>query len=205
MRDIRRDYSEANVAAIIRERLTVIERRRQFSALRRGLQAPIVDLDTFLAEHHDLGPYVPSHHLRYQRLLSQIQTVVRNAVPEDATVAVVSRGDPALLRLPGRKGWHFPQTDEGLYAGHNPADGAEAIRHLEEVRRRGAQFLLFPATALWWLDHYEEFRRHLESRYRVVERQEGTGVIFALCGDDPWSANGAARVGHADELGTVGL
>jgi hypothetical protein len=41
---------------------------------------------------------------------------------------------------------------------------------------------VFPATALWWLDHYEELRRHLQDRYAVVARDDRTGVIFSLRG-----------------------
>ena len=41
-------------------------------------------------------------------------------------------------------------------------------RHLEEVRARGADYLLFPSTAFWWLDFYTDFRHHLDSRYRRV-------------------------------------
>jgi hypothetical protein len=40
--------------------------------------------------------------------------------------------------------------------------------------------LLFPATAFWWLEHYEGFRRHLKSRYRVVVEREDVCLIFDL-------------------------
>jgi hypothetical protein len=84
-------------------------------------------------------------------------------------VAVVSKGDEELLELGGgRQGWHFPQSEEGVYAGHYPADSREAILHLEELREKGAQFILFPGTAFWWLERYREFGEHLDSRYRRV-------------------------------------
>jgi len=118
---------------------------------------------------------------RYQRLIGRIREAVRTSLPPGATVAVVSRGDDELLRLNGgRRGWHFPQASNGVYAGCYPGDSAAAIAHLEELRSRGADFLLLPETDFWWLQHYGDFRRHLEDRYRVVVDEEGVCVIFSL-------------------------
>ena len=105
---------------------------------------------------------------------------MRDALPRNATVIVVSRGDDELLDLYGRRGWHFPQTEDGTYAGYYPAASTAAIAQLEALRSKGAEFLLFPDTSLWWLEHYPEFGRHLQSRYREVARREGTCLIYAL-------------------------
>ena len=114
--------------------------------------------------------------LEYKTLSSALAVL-----PTEATVIVVSGGDDELLELDGRKGWHFPQTENGTYADRYPADSTAAIAHLEALRAKGGDYLLFPSTALWWLERYERFRQHLESRYyRVVERQEDAGVVFAL-------------------------
>lgn len=102
------------------------------------------------------------------------------SLPADATVAVVSRGDDELLRLGGRTAWHFPRGVDGAYAGSHPADSDDAIAQIERVRAKGAEFVLFPATASWWLDHYEGLRRHLEGSYRVAYRQNDCCTIFAL-------------------------
>jgi spore maturation protein CgeB len=101
-------------------------------------------------------------------------------LPAGASVLVISKGDNDLLELEGRCGWHFPQTAAGVYAGHHPADDAEAIRHLEDLKTRGAGFLLIPAAAFWWLDHYKDFRRHLDSQYRRLACQEDTCLIYDL-------------------------
>lgn len=111
-----------------------------------------------------------------QRTRELVQTVV----PPGATVLIVSRGDAELLGLNGRIGWHFPQTEGGTYAGAHPVDSSEATLHLEALRMRGAQYLAFPGSSLWWLDHYTEFRRHLEKHYRAVLRRDGSCVIFAI-------------------------
>ena len=83
------------------------------------------------------------------------------------------------MALDGRSGWHFPQTPEGVYAGYYPADSAEAVAHLETVRARGAEYLLFPSTAFWWLDHFSRFRGHLRATSTVVLENEKM-VIFGL-------------------------
>jgi hypothetical protein len=116
----------------------------------------------------------------YARLIRRVRELVQSCVPEGATVAVVSRGDGDLLRLAGRVGWHFPRTATGVYAGHHPADDAEAIARLETARRDGANFLVLPATAEWWLDHYAGFKRHLDSQYRRVAEEQDTATVFSL-------------------------
>jgi hypothetical protein len=117
---------------------------------------------------------------QYDLLRERIRDVIHACVPEGATVVVVSRGDDALLKLDSRRGWHFPQNDDGVYAGHHPASSAYATRQLETLRRKGAQFLVFPNTAFWWLDHYAGFRRHLERRYRLEFREQDSCAIYDL-------------------------
>jgi glycosyltransferase involved in cell wall biosynthesis len=101
----------------------------------------------------------------YADTVARIRDVVRSAVPRDATVLVVSKGDEELLQLDGRPAWHFPQTEDGEYAGHYPADSDAAIAHLESLVDAGGQFLLFPNTAFWWLEHYQELREYLDSAH----------------------------------------
>jgi hypothetical protein len=127
------------------------------------------------------GSFAPGKYLRYRQLVRRIWQVARTNLPPGATVVVVSRGDEALLELgDGRRCWHFPQGEDGVYAGHYPTGGVEAIAHLEELRAKGADFLLFPETAFWWLEHYGEFRQHLEDCYQLFVHQEETCLVFDL-------------------------
>jgi hypothetical protein len=87
-------------------------------------------------------------------------------------VLVVSRGDEQFVRLEGHRGWHFPRHEDGRWGGYHPADSDAAIAHLEELRAKGAQYLVFPESALWWLDHYGELREHLETRYQLLDASE---------------------------------
>jgi hypothetical protein len=118
---------------------------------------------------------------QYQQLLARIRELVRSTIPPGANVLVISKGDQELLKFDGYRAGHFPQTADGTYAGHHPADGGEAIAHLEALRGKGADYLLIPSFALWWLDHYRPFAQHLMNHFPLVARREDTALIFALC------------------------
>ena len=115
-----------------------------------------------------------------RQVVERVHELASAGLPAGAVVLVVSRGDEALVDLPGCRGWHFPQAPGGEYAGHHPADGVEAVEHLEDLRARGAEFLVIPATSRWWLEHYVELAEHLDDRYvRVADREDGY-VAFSL-------------------------
>ncbi len=92
----------------------------------------------------------------------------------------VSKGDEELVRLDGYRAWHFPRDESGVYAGHHPASSAEAIAHLRRLYAKGAQYLVFPWTAGWWLTHYTELAKHLDTAHRLVVAQEGVCVVYEL-------------------------
>jgi GT2 family glycosyltransferase len=125
-------------------------------------------------------PYGRRPNPRYQREAEQLREAVRATVPAGASVLVISRGDEALLRLSGRRAVHFPQADGGGWAGHHPADSAEAIGHLEALRDGGAEYLVVPPTYRWWLSYYDGFREHLDSHYQAVVLDEGAAAIYRL-------------------------
>jgi GT2 family glycosyltransferase len=116
----------------------------------------------------------------YHDLVERVREVVCRSIPPEATVAVISKGDDELLALGSRQAWHFPQTEDQTYAGHHPLDSAEAITRLEDIQGKGAEYLVIPRTGGWWLEHYGDFRRHLEEHGRVVVRDEDTCWVFAL-------------------------
>jgi len=61
----------------------------------------------------------PPEQALHDELLPRFRALVEGAVPGGATVAIVSRGDDELLELPDeRRGWHFPQRADGVYAGY---------------------------------------------------------------------------------------
>lgn len=117
--------------------------------------------------------------VEYDELKRRVREIVANRVPP-GLVLVASKGDDELLAFDDRRGAHFPQDPRGGYAGHHPRDSAEATKHLEQLRDKGARFLLIPSTAFWWFSHYEEFGERLERDYPVVAREDDTCIVFAL-------------------------
>jgi GT2 family glycosyltransferase len=116
--------------------------------------------------------------LGYRRLVEKFRETVAARIPRGAAVLVVSRGDRDLVELEGLDGRHFPQDSAGRYLGHHPHDSAEAVACLEQLRADGAQYLVVPSTAYWWLDHYAGFGEHLCDRYTKTEAEVCT--IFQL-------------------------
>ena len=113
----------------------------------------------------------------YSELTERITRATQSVVPPGAHVLVVSKGDPRFLELGDRRAWHFPCGDDGEFRGYYPVDGVEAITHLEDLRGRGAQYLVFPRTAFWWLEHYHELHSHLTSRGNLVWRTEDCAIF----------------------------
>ncbi len=138
-----------------------------------------------------------SHRLtpsEYRRLKRRLRRFAAEALPEGAQVAVLTRGDEQLLDLPGVVAGHYPRDPAGGYAGFYPADGTAAVANLEWARANGADYLLFPATATWWLEAFPRLARHLRRRYRVVAREDDVGVVYGL------AETGADGVGHGEPL-----
>jgi GT2 family glycosyltransferase len=127
-------------------------------------------------------PHERRYDPEYEGLVERIRGVVLDRLPPKATVLVVSRGDDALLKLNGRRAWHFPQAADGVWAGHHPRDSREAIAHLKDLESRGAEYLLFPKTGLWWLDHYDGLRDYLEQHGQTIARELDACVIYGLNG-----------------------
>jgi glycosyltransferase involved in cell wall biosynthesis len=94
----------------------------------------------------------------------------RAAVPNGAVVLVASGGDEELLKL-YRPARHFPSEATGGLDSLNLEIG-DLIESLEHCRAEGGEFLLFPRTALAWIDQHE-LRQYLDNRYlRVSDSPE---------------------------------
>lgn len=119
----------------------------------------------------------PSEH--YKEMIKNIRDVVRRMIPHGASVLVLSKGGDELSRLDGYQAGHFPSDETGCFAGYYPKDSAEAIARLESARAHGAEFLLVPETARWWLTHYRDFGSYLHEQCELVA-QEDAAVIFRL-------------------------
>ena len=120
----------------------------------------------------------------YRKLVEQIRQHLGEVVPRDATVAVISKGDAELLKLGDRRAWHFPQDENGTYAGFYPPDSDACIAELERLRSQGAEYLVIPATARWWLAHYALFAEYLQTRYGASVDDDAPATIVWLSAAD---------------------
>ena len=142
----------------------------------------------------------------YRRLRRELRGFLAEALPGDSHVAVVSKGDDEMIRLPGFVAEHFPRALGGGYAGFYPQDGTAAIAHLEWLRSTGVEFLVFPHTSAWWLDAYPKLRSHLECTCRVADREPEVGIVYDLrpraAGDgNAWHQVGDLLDAWEDHLG----
>ena len=118
--------------------------------------------------------------IHYLQMVQRIRTAVDQTLPADAEVLVISKGDELLLSLGAtRRGRHFPQNSDGIYAGYAPPDSGSAVAHLEQLQATGATHLMLPGTSAWWLDHYAVFADHLKRTAREVWRDDDV-VLFEL-------------------------
>lgn len=150
-----------------------------------------------------VAPPRPVQRDSYAALVRRTRRLVERWVPVGSTVAVLSRGDPAMVTFRDRVGWHLPCYDDGRYVGYHPADAADAVRAVDAVVQRGASHLVVPETSAWWLDHYAGLRAHLERTGSVVVREPGTATLFSMsppAGEDP-----ARALVAADLVEIVGL
>lgn len=113
----------------------------------------------------------------WQQAQERIAAIMQHHVPAKARVLIVNKWDPTLFHLSQRKGWNYP--DRQLMPEGYPANDEKAIGHLEQLRKRGANYLVIPSAAFWWLDHYRVFRRHLEDEHACVWRDERC-VIYQI-------------------------
>lgn len=113
----------------------------------------------------------------WEQTLRRIARTVHEVVPAADRVAFVDKWDPTLLHLSRRRGWHYP--DRRSMPNGYPPDSAAAVAHLEELRCRGARYLVFPCNSFWWLEHYEGLARHLELSGRRVWEDDAC-VIYRL-------------------------
>jgi hypothetical protein len=184
-RDVRNGKPAREVAIIYAKNLNDQFKRNRLAAYMNLLRRAGIGPFRHLGEGPDVAdPEEAAEERRKQLLARDIRKVVQAELPADAMVLVVSSNDRNLLELGGqREGWHFPHIEGGTASAGPPDTGAEAIAQLESLRQQGAQFLLFPEPAFWWLDKnegYPEFQQHLEKHYRKVVGGKDTCIIFDL-------------------------
>ena len=137
----------------------------------------------------------------YERLVHHLREKLPELIRPGGSVLVVSKGDDRLLQLGNCSAGHFPQDETGRWAGYHPKDSAAAIDHLETLRSRGAEAIVFPRTSFWWLEHYRELAEHLEREGGLLHREDDC-EIFSLGsreGDGSAARPSVARIDTAPD------
>jgi GT2 family glycosyltransferase len=109
-------------------------------------------------------PYKRRQTPEYAELIHEVRQTLRQTLPAGSTVLVVSKGDDRLLAVDELRVWHFPRLADGSWPGHHPADGEEVLAGIEELCAQGAEYIVFPAPMLWWLDFYGGLAGRLDGR-----------------------------------------
>lgn len=68
----------------------------------------------------------------------------------------------------------------GTYDDSRPLESNDAVRRLEAIREKGAQYLILPATAFWWLEKYPIFAEYLNAKYPTIVSENNCCMIFHL-------------------------
>ena len=122
-------------------------------------------------------PYARRTAEGYDDVIDATRRAVRDAVPPDSPVLLISRGDDRLLDVDDRVTWHFPRDADGVWAGHYPADSETAVSSLREQIEAGARYLVVPRTAMWWLQFYDGLGHHLAANAEEVHADQACRIF----------------------------
>jgi glycosyltransferase involved in cell wall biosynthesis len=125
---------------------------------------------------------------------TRVREAVARTVPGSASVLVVSKGDPELVRFPDRPARHFPESTDGRYAGYHPRDSRDAVDQLDALPER-PDYLVVPEPSLWWLDYYGGFAAHLRQAHEKVWADEHCHIYRLAPGSGPRRASDATDPG----------
>lgn len=131
-----------------------------------------------IADIEDLvDPLAGSEYRAWFAHIRQLERDLAAAIPRDSGFILVDE-DRLRFELSTREiAVPFPERNGEFWG--LPPDGGTAMSELERLRNRGPSFIVFVASTFWWLDHYDELRRYLESRCRSVLHNDRVRV-FAL-------------------------
>jgi 4-amino-4-deoxy-L-arabinose transferase-like glycosyltransferase len=111
--------------------------------------------------------YTPAYYTPASVDLYELGLRVKETTPADARIVAADGGDPTIFYYAHRKGWHFLEKN-GIW-NNLPLNSAEAIANLEDLRDRGATFLVFPFRTRWWLDYYADFAAYLKMNAEPID------------------------------------
>lgn len=149
------------------ERVAVGARRiaRCLEALERHCRALGIPIDT---QEWEQG--------YWWRQIQQTWRLIAEIVPPGSAFILVDEDTWAMDDVvAGRR--HVPFMErKGRFCGW-PPDDAAAIQEVERLRQAGADFMVFAWHCLWWLEHYTELNRHLQTNYRCLVENDQVALF----------------------------
>jgi hypothetical protein len=114
-----------------------------------------------------------------RRLLARLQEII----PASACCILVDEDRTDIKD--GMRIRPVPFLERGGQYWGPPADDEQAIGEMERLRRQGAQYIVFPWVAFWWLEHYESWVKYLSRAGRCLIRDELVVVYELLPSPEP--------------------
>ena len=103
---------------------------------------------------------------------------ILSLIPTDETFILVDDAQwGAEDSISSRKVIPFIERN-GKYWGA-PADDETAILELQRLRSAAANYMVFAWPSFWWLDHYQELARYLDSHHKCLLKNNRV-IIFDL-------------------------
>jgi 4-amino-4-deoxy-L-arabinose transferase-like glycosyltransferase len=109
----------------------------------------------------------PVYRSRSSAELRDLGLELKRTTPENSLIIAADNGDPTVFYYGERRGWHIPE-EGGIYNGE-PTDSEQAMADLENLRKRGATYLVFTTNTIWWLDYYKEFAQRVAQSATLTE------------------------------------
>jgi hypothetical protein len=137
-----------------------------------------------------IEPQVYADSTRHREVLADIKATVP---PETPFLLIDAESLGIGKDLDGRPRIPFPERN-GEFCG-NPVDDEAAVAELERQRLLGVSYVVVAWPALWWLDHYAGFARHLSTCHQQVLRNDHV-AIYMISGALDGRCSERAIVGH---------
>jgi tRNA (mo5U34)-methyltransferase len=101
--------------------------------------------------------------------VGKMRETVATRVPPRSTVLVASEGSAGLLKAVGRPAQHFPQNGAGAFLpGMGDSDSWALMVQIDELRAKGAQYLVVPESSGAWLGSVPKLHEHLQRRFKAL-------------------------------------